>query len=75
MSRGKSDSVTTRLWTGELEGLDRADREDAIAEALETAMQCDIAIDARCQKLFQRYIDGELTAVGLVAEIKRPHLH
>lgn len=55
--------------------LDRALREDAVALAISAAKAQDVNIDERCQKLFQRYIDGDLSDVQLVAEIKRPYLH
>ena len=55
--------------------LDRAEREGAVAVAVAAAEERSVKVDQRCRKLLQRYIDGELTDVQLVAEIKRPYLH
>ena len=75
MPQLKFDKDTTALCADESDTLDRADREDAIARALEAASDRDLLVDTRCWNLFQRYIDGDLTAARLVAEIKRPYLH
>lgn len=55
--------------------LDRAEREGAVAIAVAAAKERSVKVDQRCLKLLQRYIDGDLTDVQLVAEIKRPYLH
>lgn len=54
--------------------LDRSERESAVAIAVAAAELRSLKVDQRCRELLQRYIDGELTDVQLVAEIKRPYL-
>ncbi len=55
--------------------LSRIERESAVEIALEAAKQRNLTIDSRCHGLFRRYIDGDLSDAGIVAEIKRPYLN
>ncbi|PZQ33249.1 MAG: hypothetical protein DI562_01930 [Stenotrophomonas acidaminiphila] len=55
--------------------LDRADREDAVADAMAAAKALRLPVDHRCEALFRRYIAGEISDTQLVAEIKRPYLN
>ena len=55
--------------------LDRADREQAVANAVAAAKALRLPVDHRCEALFRRYIEGEISDTQLVTEIKRPYLN
>ena len=47
----------------------------AVEEALETHKSNGYGIDVRIARLLRRFVDGELAAPNLLAELKRPYLH
>jgi hypothetical protein len=75
MPKSPHHSSAVQLCSDELGALHRAEREDAVAEAIEAARIAHLPIDGRCLALLQRYIEGEISDTQLVAEIKRPYLN
>ena len=75
MSKPSDHSRHNPLRRDELEDLDRASREEAVADAVAAAKALRLPVDLRCEDLLQRYIDGEISDTQLVAEIKRPYLN
>ena len=75
MSKSPYHSSAAQLCSNGLAALHRAEREEAVAEAIAAARAANLSVDSRCLALLQRYIEGEINDTQLVAEIKRPYLN